>query len=118
MKRSTDPTKEAARFAMHLSRRSFFRLLAKGGAVIAGIGAGIGGFGRGLQTVFALPQLPAPCVGECSLYSSYCYSGGERCFVQCVDCCWLKPHAAFGSWYWISTNPPEPGFSCTAGICL
>ncbi len=100
------------RFVMRQhTRRGFLRSLAKGGAAVVAIGVGIGGSGK---NVFAQSGLPDPCYGECSLYSSYCYSGGERCFISCPNCCWLQPHQAFGHWYWWQN---EPQFSCGYLLC-
>lgn len=85
------------RFVMHQhSRRRFLRSLAKGGAAIVAIGIGIEKWGK---DAFALVPLPDPCYGECSLYSSQCYSGGEPCRIACPNCCWIKKHQAFGHWY-------------------
>jgi len=101
------------RFVMRQhTRRRFLRSLAKGGAAIIAIGAGIENLGK---IAFAQVPLPDPCYGNCSLYSSYCYSGGERCFIECVNCCWIQPHQAFGHWYWWKN---QPQFSCGDILCI
>jgi hypothetical protein len=70
------------------SRRGFFGLLGKAGAVLIGAAAGVGTAAHHSIAAGPTPngiQCPPGCTGPCNRCASRCISGGKSCTWYCMN---------------------------------